>query len=64
MLKHCILTQGFVQVLNSLGIAMFHKGRIDDAINSFQVALKIKPDYTEAQNNLQQMMQIRKENIK
>jgi tetratricopeptide (TPR) repeat protein len=37
---------------NSLGNALFQKGRVDEAIVQFQKVLQIKPDYTDAHLNL------------
>jgi tetratricopeptide (TPR) repeat protein len=35
-----------------LGVAYFTLGRIDEAINEYQIALKLDPDYFSAHNNL------------
>ena len=37
---------------DKLGIALFNKGRTDEAINQYQEAIRLKPDYAEARNNL------------
>ncbi len=37
---------------DNLGIVLMQKGRIDAAINCFQQALQIRPDFAEARNNL------------
>ena len=37
---------------NSLGVALAGEGRIDEAIEHFQEALRLKPDYVWAHNNL------------
>jgi tetratricopeptide (TPR) repeat protein len=37
---------------NSLGTALFQKGRVDEAIVHFQKVLAIKPDYTDTRINL------------
>jgi len=39
-------------VHNNLGIAFLQKGRVDEAIEQCQKALKIKPDYAQAHYNL------------
>ncbi len=39
-------------VQNNLAIALFARKRIKDSIEHFQRALEIKPDYSEARNNL------------
>jgi tetratricopeptide (TPR) repeat protein len=36
---------------NSFGIALFRKGRVDEAMAHFQTALQIWPDYADAHNN-------------
>jgi tetratricopeptide (TPR) repeat protein len=35
-----------------MGVALFKKGRIPEAIEYYQQALRLKPDYPEAHNNL------------
>ncbi len=37
---------------NNLGCALQTRGQIDEAIEQYQIALKLKPDYAEANNNL------------
>jgi tetratricopeptide (TPR) repeat protein len=37
---------------NNLGNDLLQKGRVDDAISQYQMALQIKPNYAEAHNNL------------
>jgi tetratricopeptide (TPR) repeat protein len=37
---------------NSLGAALYQKGRVDEAIVHFQAAVQSRPDYAEAHNNL------------
>jgi len=37
---------------NSLGVVLFKKGRVNEAITQFQEAVRLKPDFSEAQNNL------------
>jgi tetratricopeptide (TPR) repeat protein len=41
-----------VGVLYNLGLALNGKGRLDEAIASFQEVLKLKPDYADAHDNL------------
>ena len=44
---------------NGLAVAFYQLGRIDKAIEHLQIALKIAPDYIDANNNLQFMLQQR-----
>jgi protein O-mannosyl-transferase len=37
---------------NNLGIALFEKGRVDEAVVQYQKALEIEPDYADADYNL------------
>jgi len=37
---------------NNLGAALFHAGRAAEAIHEFQAALRLKPDYVDARENL------------
>ena len=37
---------------NNLGIALVSKGRLDEAIEQFQAAIRLKPDDAEARKNL------------
>jgi Flp pilus assembly protein TadD len=37
---------------NNLGVALYHHGRIQEAIDHFTAALRIKSDYAEAHNNM------------
>ena len=37
---------------NNLGNALFNRGQVDDAINQFQMALDLHPNYDSAHNNL------------
>ena len=41
-----------MEAQNNLGIAMAREGRLGAAIEHFQKAIAIKPDYAEAHNNL------------
>jgi tetratricopeptide (TPR) repeat protein len=40
-------------VHNNLGIALFRKGDLEEAVVNFREALRIKPDFAEASRNLQ-----------
>jgi len=42
----------FAVVHNNLGIALFAKQKIEEAISHYKMAIKIKPDYADAHNNL------------
>jgi Flp pilus assembly protein TadD len=44
---------------NNLGIALYRKGRVGEAIRQFQEALKLKPNYTDAHNNLDAVLATR-----
>jgi Tfp pilus assembly protein PilF len=46
----CTLDNDLAQ--DNLGLVLLQKGRIDAAINCFQEALRIRPDFAEARNNL------------
>jgi tetratricopeptide (TPR) repeat protein len=37
---------------NDLGSAFFHKGRLSEAMEQYELALQIKPDYVEEYNNI------------
>jgi serine/threonine protein kinase/tetratricopeptide (TPR) repeat protein len=37
---------------HNLGVAQFHRGKVDEAEAAFREALRLKPDYPEAHNNL------------
>ena len=36
----------------NLGVFYMKQGRLDDAIKAYQTAIKLKPDYVEAYNNM------------
>jgi len=40
------------RLYNNLGLAYFHKGRIEDAIGAYEKAIRLMPDYPRALNNL------------
>jgi Flp pilus assembly protein TadD len=37
---------------NNLGVVLKDLGQLDDAVKSYEKALTLNPDYTEARNNL------------
>jgi tetratricopeptide (TPR) repeat protein len=37
---------------NNLGYTLFNRGQTSEAINQYQEALRLKPDYAEARDNL------------
>ena len=43
---------GYAEARNNLGNALLQKGKVDDAIASYQKALELKPDDAEIRNNL------------
>jgi tetratricopeptide (TPR) repeat protein len=48
-------------VHNNLGIALFRKGDLEEAVVNFREALRIKPDFAEASRNLQVALERQKE---
>jgi tetratricopeptide (TPR) repeat protein len=44
--------EGCGKVYNDLGVALAHVGRLEEAIPAYEEALRLKPDYAEAQYNL------------
>jgi tetratricopeptide (TPR) repeat protein len=46
------VTENNYSAYTSLGAALVHQGRLEDAIRHISEALRIKPDYAEAHNNL------------
>jgi tetratricopeptide (TPR) repeat protein len=53
LFRHTIeVTKGNYGAYNNLGSALSKKGQFDEAVRQFQEALRIKPDYPQAQINL------------
>jgi tetratricopeptide (TPR) repeat protein len=45
---------------NNLGVALASLGQIDEALAHFRAALAIRPDYTDAQENLNLVLQMQR----
>jgi tetratricopeptide (TPR) repeat protein len=43
---------------NNLGTALFKAGKLQEAIEHYKQALRLKPDYTEAQKNLTRLLAV------
>ena len=53
LLQHAIdLNSGDEIARDFMGVALFNQGRTQDAVRSFQEALRINPRFKEAQNHL------------
>ncbi|MGA3163184.1 MAG: tetratricopeptide repeat protein [Verrucomicrobiota bacterium] len=53
LFRHALaVTENNYLAHKALGGALFRKGQIDEAINQYQEAIRLKPDYAEAYNNL------------
>ena len=46
------ISPGYANAHNNLGNAYIIQNKIDDAINAYQAALKLKPDLIQARQNL------------
>jgi protein O-mannosyl-transferase len=44
------------ELLNNYGVALFFKGEVDEAVLKFRTAVRLKPDYAEARENLQKSL--------
>ena len=51
---------GSVEAHNNLGIALASQGNLDDAIDQFQQALTLRPDFEDARRNLASAVQLRR----
>ncbi len=45
------------ELLNNYGVALFFKGEAEEAVLKIRAALALKPDYAEARDNLQKILQ-------
>jgi tetratricopeptide (TPR) repeat protein len=52
---------GSVQAHNNLGIALASQGKLQDAIDEFQRALGLRPDFEDAKRNLTTAVQARRQ---
>ena len=48
------------ELFNSYGVALFFNGELDEAVLKFREAVRLKPDYAEARDNLQKVLETRK----
>ena len=44
------------EIHNNLGVALFHSGKYEQAIGHFETALKIRPEYADARQNLKKAL--------
>jgi len=54
------LDPGYAEVHNNLGIALARKGRLEDAEGHFKEALRLRPDFAGARNNVTKILALRK----
>jgi Flp pilus assembly protein TadD len=50
--KAARLKPDYVLAHSNLGLALFRKGQVDEAIREFQEAIHLKPDFAEAHDKL------------
>ena len=49
-----------VEVRNNLGVTLASQGKLDEAIDLFQQALTLRPDFADARRNLTMALEKRK----
>lgn len=54
--KAVILSEEDPELLNNYGVALFFKGEKEEAVLKIRAALRLKPDYAEARDNLRKIL--------
>jgi Tfp pilus assembly protein PilF len=55
--KAVILSEEDPELLNNYGVALFFKGEKEEAVLKIRAALRLKPDYAEARDNLRKILE-------
>jgi protein O-GlcNAc transferase len=50
-----------IEAHNNLGIALASQGKLEDAIDQFQQALRLRPDFEDARRNLGSAVRARRQ---